>query len=507
MLSKDAIHNLSETIAGRFTELNTMYLQKIGEQIRKIGKLSPSDAHKLVQMHTYGADIAEISEKLSEISGKSYKDIQSIFERMAKDNIDFAEGFCLENGLPFVPYEENILLQRYVNALSRQTADTLINLSQTTGFMTTDAHGRKQYTSLSQTYYDTVDKAVTAVSTGQKDYHAAMRKTLKSLADSGIRTKYTPLTGPAGKTANYATGYSRRLDTAVRQNILWGVKEINTHIQKQIGDTFGSDGWEVDYHRNPRPTHADMGGKQFVIGEGREIDGIWFDSFEDKAESLLSEYGCLHFKFPIVCGISEPIYSPEQLQQWKEEDKRTFAYEGKTYTGYEATQVQRKLETAIRHAKDRQIIASSSGDDTLRRQEQLKINALTEEYRKFSTAVKLPIKKDRIQVSGYRKAKAPGKVEPSENRLLQTTMANDILIKAGVVPEGVTLEKVRIMAGYGSSAKLRNTPRLSATYSGEQYKWAKMTGTVFGKYHSYEIHWYENDGVQHEPKIKRSKDL
>lgn len=115
------------------------------------------------------------------------------------------------------------------------------------------------------------------------------------------------------------------------------------------------------------------------------------------------ELKCLHFKMPIICGISEPAYTPAQLMELKERDKRIIEFEGKQYTTYEATQVQRKLETAARHAKDRQIIAKAAGDDTLMRQEQEKINLISHKYKAFSDAAELPTKAERMSVSGYRR--------------------------------------------------------------------------------------------------------
>ncbi len=67
--------------------------------------------------------------------------------------------------------------------------------------------------------------------------------------------------------------------------------------------------------------------------------------------------------------------------------------------------MQRQLETAARHAKDRQIIAKAAGDDTLMRTEQGKVDAITRKYAQFSKAAGLPVYKERMAVSGYHKVK------------------------------------------------------------------------------------------------------
>lgn len=172
-----------------------------------------------------------------------------------------------------------------------------------------------------------------------------------------------------------------------------------------VGEEFGADGYEISYHSNPRPSHADMGGRQYAKGEARTVKGVYYPSFEKEAEPLLNEYGCLHFKFSILLGISRPVYSNEQLEQMKAEDKQTFEFEGKEYTRYEASQLQRKIETAVRHEKDLANMAKASGDDDLRREAQYKINLLTSKYAQLSKASGLPTKMERMQVGGFRRVK------------------------------------------------------------------------------------------------------
>lgn len=37
---------------------------------------------------------------------------------------------------------------------------------------------------------------------------------------------------------------------------------------------------------------------------------------------MFNEYDCLHFKFPIICGVSIPTYRDEELEKLKTKDKR-----------------------------------------------------------------------------------------------------------------------------------------------------------------------------------------
>lgn len=375
----------------------------MGEVIKKIGELRPSDVHKLQQLYNYGADVDNIVRKLSKASEKNIEEIYEIFDIVAKENYSYAEPFYKAKGKKYIPYEENESLQKYVKSMAKQTVGEYVNLTQHTAFAVFDkgdniaplfeANNGKVATSISDTYTKVVDYAVTKAQIGATDYNSAMRSALKALADSGIRT------------VDYATGYSRRLDSAVRQNILWGIKECNQNTADMIGEEFGADGYEISYHSHPRPSHEDMGGKTFAIGKARTVNGIYYPSFDEKAEPLLKEYGCLHFKFSVLLGVSESAYTNEQLEQLKADDKKTFEFEGKQYTKYDASQMMSTIESRVKKLKDRANIATSAGDEDLRQEVQYKINIFTNKYAQLSKASGLPTKMEKMRVAGFKRTK------------------------------------------------------------------------------------------------------
>lgn len=375
--------------------MNTEYLTSIGEVIKKIGELRPTDVHRLQQMYNYGADVHKITNSLSAMSSKNIAEIYDIFDIVAKENYNFAKPFYKAKGMAFIPFEGNESLQKYVKAVAKQTAGQYVNLTQHTAFSVFAKDGKsiaplfasnkhKAATSLSDTYTKVIDYAVSKVQFGGEGYNKAMRDVIKALASSGI------------KTVDYASGYSRRLDSAVRQNILWGVKECNQNTADMVGKEFGADGYEISYHSNPRPSHVEMGGRQYAIGRARTINGVHYPSFEKEAEPFLNEPNCLHFKFSILLGISQPAHDKDQLEQFKANDKKTFEFEGKKYTGYEGTQLQRRIENAVKNQKDLLEVAKAAGDKELEREARESIKNLTSKYHQLSKASGLPTKMERM---------------------------------------------------------------------------------------------------------------
>ena len=185
-----------------------------------------------------------------------------------------------------------------------------------------------------------------------------MQSTLKQLSSSGVRK------------IEYESGYSRRLDTFARQNILDGMRQVTNESQKLLGKEFDSDGVEISVHENPAPDHELVQGRQFSNKEfnnfqndRKAIDytGMVFEpEFKWHDRRSISEYNCYHYIFSIVLGVSKPQYSDKQLQKIIDDKNKTFEFDGKTYNIYEGTQLQRKVETAIRQEKDTQILAKAS---------------------------------------------------------------------------------------------------------------------------------------------------
>ena len=82
---------------------------------------------------------------------------------------------------------------------------------------------------------------------------------------------------------------------------------------------------------------------------------------------------CGHAAFPILVGVSEPQYTPEELERFRADNETGVTVDGKHYTGYEAAQMQRKLERAARKQKDRILVDEAAGDKEKLLTDQIKL--------------------------------------------------------------------------------------------------------------------------------------
>jgi hypothetical protein len=372
----------------RFNRYNTKVLKTLGEAIKQFDGLTPSQAHKLVQELKYSTEIDQLLNELSQLSGKSAQELDILLDKVAEENVAFAETYYKVKGKEFIPYEDNIQLKRYVETIKKDTKGTFKQLSHSKQIGFTFKEGDKIiYKPLKKAFNDLLDEAAYNVSTGVTDYQSAMRNTIKQLADSGVKIHEDKV--------GYASGYNRRIDSSVRQNILTSVKQINIGIQERVGEELGADGVEISAHSPCAEDHLDIQGQQFSKKEFKKIDA--------NLERPIGTLNCRHFVFSIILGVNRPSYTNKMINDMRKESLSKVEYEGKTYTKYEATQVQRKLETEIRKQKDRQIIARSSGDKKEIAAAQKKISELTYKYSDFSNKAGLDTYKNRLTVTGYRR--------------------------------------------------------------------------------------------------------
>lgn len=414
MLSEDVIEKLGERLTLRIDEANEYILNKIAESVKRIGSLSFSEAQQLAQILKTGGDYNKIVKKLAETTNLNINDIKKILTEVAKEYHEFVKPFYEFRQVPFIPFEENDLLKKEVEAIRIITEETYKNISRTSGlgYLIKDRNKKNiVFRSIDYVYNEVIDRAVMSIAQGKATFDEEMYRIMKDIGKSGLRY------------IEYESGNIRRLDSAVRMNLLDGIRDLNNKMQLQFGEEFDADGVEISVHAFPASDHAKTQGRQFSLeeydklqetGKATTYDGIKVNMHlkkkKDGAEydtfRPISQYNCYHKIFPIVLGVSEPLYSNEELKKILEENAKGFDVDGKHYrTKYEGTQMQRQLETRIREEKDKQILAKKSGNRKLAEESQKRINQLTDKYNEFSKKAGLPTKKDRLRVSEYRAIK------------------------------------------------------------------------------------------------------
>lgn len=414
MISDEQVDLIIERLMQRMQEANVYFLTNVGNSIKKLRKLRPSEAHELIQILKYGSNYDDIVKKISKLTNLNIREVDEIFEKYAKIDQDFYKRFYKYRNIPFIKFEENQAIKRQTREIALVVKQQLYDFTRQNvlGYTIKDEAGHVIFKGLKNIYDDLLDTAIMSVSEGKQTFDDALRKIIKEVGGSGL------------KYIDYKSGRSVRLDSAVRQSLKQGLRTLHNANQEIYGQEFGSDGVEISVHENPAPDHEKVQGRQFANEEFKNFqndvmatsyDGVEFPpEYEGRDRRSISEYNCYHYIFPIILGVSKPEYTDKELQEIIDRNEKGFDLDGKHYTMYEGTQLQRQIETEIRKQKDIQILARESGRNDVVNEAQENITKLTRKYKELSDVSGLKTKMGRLRVSGYHRINSVGSSKPKQ---------------------------------------------------------------------------------------------
>ena len=366
----------------QFAEVNRFFIAKVAEQILRIGELNATSMHRIAVMAQMNADMAEINRMIAQAVQIAVPQLYQIYQK-ALDDLYFDPRFVRALKETPLSLGARKRLEQYVQSVGRQTAGTMQNLSNTT--------------IASQTYRKTVDKAILATSSGMTDYKSAMREAVKELGYGGVQVQYP-------------SGHHRRLDSAVRQNIIDGTKQIAHHGSQIMGEELGYDAVEITAHLRSAPDHEPIQGHVFLKAEFEKMQsGQPFTDIDGRnyaaIRRAIGQWNCMHVPMSFSTKYSKRKYTNEQLNQMAEDNAAGCEIDGKRYTIYECGQMMRRIETQVRREQEAAIAGMSVGDMDLRKDCQRRINALSRRYGEIAKQSGITPRKDRMYVPGFKMVK------------------------------------------------------------------------------------------------------
>lgn len=405
MLTAEQIAALRDKAQQITDPINNFLLEDIARRISEAGQLTSSAAYQIWRAQKLGMSQREVKKKLQKLLKTSRKEINKLLTQSAEVGYRFDLDKLPTSAA--IPFEKNTSLQQIVDAAVELAQEDFTNLTQTLGMV--DPHGNAL--PLQDVYRSCTDFAFKQVITGATDYNTAIRRATKNLAAQGVRI------------IDYESGVHTSLEAAVRRNIMGGLGLMQEQITQHNHDTLGADGWEISAHANSAPDHEPIQGKQYSDAE--------YEKLNNSLVRRIGTLNCGHAAFPIIIGVNEPQYTPEELEKFRADNAKGITYEGKHYSGYEATQMQRKLERAIRAQKRRILTAEATGDKEMLSVAQTRLQVLRQEYSQFSKVAGLRTENERAQVAGFgRREAAQAKIGANQREKDFTSPENRVIMKA-----------------------------------------------------------------------------
>lgn len=391
MLSPDYIQGMPYELEDYFLRLEDEIIADICRRIEKVGSISETAEYELLQLRELGAGTNYLKDKIVEYTGMAEEMCDQLFFDAAQVSDDFYRDLYAKAHIPYTPYEYNPFFRQAVNAAVNQTKGELKNFTRSMGFSYIGTDGRRKFRPVAKVYQECLDYAFWQVSSGLVDYRTAVWNAAVRLADSGLQF------------VSYDTGVINHVDVAVRRAVLTGVSQYTAQISEHNMRELDTDIVETTAHAGARPDHAEWQGKWYSFsGKSKKYKSL-VNATGYGTVTGLKGANCRHDFFPVIPGISQPMYTAAELANI---DPKPFTYKGREYTYYQATQRQRYMERAMRKTKRQLIAADSVGDKDMFTTKSVLLRRQKDEYSRFSKAAGLLTRNERTRVYKFDRSKS-----------------------------------------------------------------------------------------------------
>lgn len=383
MFTPTEIEALPSAMEQLYRSLQLNIMSDLTERLKANGEEITSAADwQINRLYELGVSKDEIDSLIQSTLDVSDDEIDRIYDEVVKSGYARNEELYTGKGKEYIPYAENKQLQQLVKAVKNQTKSEYRNITGSLGFAVRNADNTLSFTPLADFYQRTLDNGLMQISSGAVDYNTVLKKAVKAMTDSGLRT------------VDYASGWSNRVDVAARRALMTGFNQVVAKVNEDNAEQLGTEYFEISYHRGARPTHQVWQGRVYSKKELETVCGLG-------TVTGLCGANCYHSYSPFIKGVDKPTYSDEELDRMNEEENTQKEYNGKTYTAYEAQQRQRRLETAMRADRQKiELLTQGGADYDTITGAKVRYFQRQDEYVKFSKAMNLPQQWERITVDG-----------------------------------------------------------------------------------------------------------
>lgn len=376
---------LPEELAELFRALEITLLEEICSRLKAADELNEVTVQAIRALRSHGIDLKEIEKAVLETSGISKTKLDKLLDDVVERNQKYYTELI---NLAHITQPGKLVDDAEVAAIKKQTIDTFRNLTASMGFLV-DA-GRTMLPP-AKAYQWALDNAVMQVQSGAINYNQAIKTAVKQLADSGL------------KVVDYESGHRDHIDVAARRAVMTGVSQICAKYTEQSAEYLETPYFEVSAHSgardkpgpSPWSSHKNWQGKVYSVRDGDIYPSIYKVCGLGAVDGLEGA-NCRHRRFPWVEGVSERTYTDDQLKHI--DDGLGCTYDGKTYTAYEATQMQRRVEREIRKLKREKAAYKAAGLHEDETAVNIRLRRLNAKYKAFSAEAGLPEQPERMRV-------------------------------------------------------------------------------------------------------------
>ena len=392
--SPDLLDAMPEELTELLRALEITLLEEICSRLKASDQLNEVTVQDIRVLRSHGIDLKEIEKAIRKTSGISETKLNELLDDVVERNQKYYTELI---DLAHITQPETLVSVEDTWAIYEQTKQTMRNITRSMGFLV-DA-GRTML-SPAKAYQWALDNATMQIQSGAISYNQAIKSAVRQLAQSGL------------KVVDYESGHRDQIDVAARRAVMTAVNQLNRKYSEQSMDFLQTDLVQVEAHAGARDIDGPKGWENHKKWQGKlyrwaEFTKKYPDASKGEYPDFESTCGigdvtgilganCRHSWSAFVEGVMERTYTDKQLEHI--DDGLGCTFEGKTYTAYEATQMQRRVERTIRNLKREKAAYKAAGLTEKERAVNIRLRRVNAKYKAFSEAAGLPEQWERTKM-------------------------------------------------------------------------------------------------------------
>lgn len=242
---------LPEELAELYRGLEVQLLDEICSRLNLSGQLNEVTVQAIRALRSHGISQQEIERAIRRTTNISEKKLTELLDDVVERNQRYYSELI---DIADVTAPQTLLSIEDTYAIYEQTRQAFRNITQSMAFLVDNG---RTLLAPARAYQYVLDSAILEIQSGAVSYNQAIKRGVKQLADSGL------------KTVSYESGHTDQVDVSIRRAVMSGVNALCQRYSEQSMEYLETDLVEVSAHIGARDIDGPNGWEAHTKWQGR----------------------------------------------------------------------------------------------------------------------------------------------------------------------------------------------------------------------------------------------
>lgn len=247
----EVLDALPEELAELYRSLESQLLEEICSRLNLADQLNEVTVQSIRALRSHGISQQEIERAIRRTTNISEKKLTELLDDVVERNQRYYSELIDITG---VTAPQTLLSIEDTYAIYEQTRQTFRNITQSMAFLVDNG---RTLLAPARAYQYVLDSAILEIQSGAVSYNQAIKRGVKQLADSGL------------KTVSYESGHTDQVDVSIRRAVMSGVNALCQRYSEQSMEYLETDLVEVSAHIGARDIDGPNGWEAHTKWQGR----------------------------------------------------------------------------------------------------------------------------------------------------------------------------------------------------------------------------------------------